>query len=72
MLLPYLLLAASCQWDPLELAFIDLAKAYDWLPMATLWLMLAEELEVPDDGRIGIKALYYQTQSAVWREVYIY
>ena len=42
LLLPYLLLAASCQWDPLELAFIDLAKAYDWLPMATLWLMLAE------------------------------
>ena len=28
--------------------------------------MLAEELEVPEDIRMGIDALYFQTQSVIW------
>ena len=28
--------------------------------------MLAEELEVPEDIRMGIEALYFQTRSVVW------
>ena len=49
-----LLLATSCYWGPLPLAFIDLEKAYDSLPRLTLWCVLAEELEVSADIRTGI------------------
>ena len=44
---------------PLALAFIDLEKAYDRLPRVTLWRVLAEELEVPEDIRTGIEAMYF-------------
>ena len=55
----YLLLAASHQWGPLALAFIDLEKAYNGVPRTTLWRILAEELEVPADIQTGVEALYY-------------
>ena len=45
MLLTYLFLAASHHKGPLALAFIDLEKAYNWLPRVALWHVLAE-LEV--------------------------
>ena len=61
----YLLLAASRHHGPLALAFINLEKAYDRLPRLTLWRVLAEELEVPEDIRTGTEALYYKTQSVV-------
>ena len=54
----YLRLVASHHLGPLALAFIDLKKAYDQLPRATLWHILAEELEVLVDILTGIKALY--------------
>ena len=47
------------------MAFLDLEKAYDRLPRVTLWRVLAEELEVPEDIRTGIEALYFQTRSVV-------
>ena len=59
LLLMYLLLAASHQRGPLALAFLDLEKAYDWLPRVTLWRVLAAELEVPEPIRTGIEALYF-------------
>ena len=59
LLLMYLLLAASRHQGPLALAFIDLEKAYDWVPRTTLWRVLAEELEVPVDIWTGVEALYY-------------
>ena len=65
LLLTYLLLAASHQRGPLALAFLDLEKAYDWLPRVTLWRVLAAELEVPEPIRTGIEALYFQTRSVV-------
>ena len=59
MFLMYLLLAASWYWGPLLFAFIDFKKAFDWLPWVNLWCMLAEELEVLEDIRTDIEALYY-------------
>ena len=65
LLLTYLLLVASSWRGPLALAFLNLKKAYYWLLRVTLWRMLAEGLEVPEDVSMGIKALYFQTWSVV-------
>ena len=47
------------------MVFIDIEKAYDRIPRATLWRALAEELEIPQDIYEGILALYHDTQSQV-------
>ena len=66
MILTYLLLVPSCYQGPLVLPFIDLDEAYEQLPRAALWYMLAEQLELLVDIRTSIEALYYQRLSKVW------
>ena len=61
LLLTYLLLAASYQRGPQALAFLDLEKAYNWLPRVTLWRVLAVELEVSEPIRTSIEVLFFQT-----------
>ena len=61
LLITYLMIATAARRGLLVVAFIDLEKAYDMIPRAHLWQILAEDVGVPDDLRAGLESLYEAT-----------
>ena len=61
LLITYLMMAAAAGCGPLVAAFIDLEKAYDMIPWAHLWRILAEDVGVSYNLRAGLESLYEAT-----------
>ena len=65
LLMTYILQCAAAGRGPVALGFIDLTKAYDSVPRARLWSVLADELGVAADLQDGILSLYRDSVAVV-------
>ena len=61
----YILQCVAAGRGPVALGFIDLTKAYDSVPRARLWSVLADELGVAADLQDGILSLYRDSVAVV-------
>jgi len=65
LLMTYIPQCAAAGRGPVALGFIDLTKAYDSVPRARLWSVLADELGVAADLQDGILSLYCDSVAVV-------